>query len=172
MHIIFLLIPFLMIRFGLLWYFDKEAIGRAAHFAPMEPRERPAYWTYQITTLAIFLISIFLPAKAGSLIFYLGGVLYLLGLALCVLSMRDFSRPSPEGFCRKGVYRISRNPMYVAYFLCFLGCAILARSLFLLLIVFLFQISAHWIIRAEERWCIAQFGEEYLQYMHAVRRYL
>lgn len=172
MRVIVLLIPFLLIRFGLLSLFGKKALGRAAQFAPMEPRERPAYWIYQITTLAIFLAAIVLPVKAGTPIFYLGGVLYLLGLFLCVLSVRDFARPSPCGFCNRGIYRISRNPMYVAYFFCFLGCALLARSCLLLGIVLVFQGSAHWIIRAEERWCIARFGEEYLRYMQTVRRYL
>jgi protein-S-isoprenylcysteine O-methyltransferase Ste14 len=35
-----------------------------------------------------------------------------------------------------------------------------------------FQISAHWIILSEERWCIKKFGEEYIKYMNRVRRYI
>lgn len=34
------------------------------------------------------------------------------------------------------------------------------------------KISAHWIILAEERWCIKKFGEEYKNYMNKVRRYI
>ncbi|MBU9727326.1 methyltransferase [Diplocloster modestus] len=61
--------------------------------------------------------------------------------------------------------------MYVAYFIFFLGCVLLTQSLLLLVFVLIFQITAHWMIRAEERWCIGQFGSTYLQYMKKVRRY-
>lgn len=83
----------------------------------------------------------------------------------------DFSAPSESGLHKNGLYRFSRNPMYVAYFILFLGCAALTRSLLLLGLVLIFQTAAHWIIRSEERWCAEEFGKEYLQYMQAVRRY-
>ncbi len=35
-----------------------------------------------------------------------------------------------------------------------------------------FQISAYWIILSEERWCVKKFGEEYINYMNKVRRYI
>lgn len=62
--------------------------------------------------------------------------------------------------------------MYVAYFLVFLGCALVTQSWVLLGMVVVFQVSAHWIILAEERACLAQFGPDYAQYMAQVRRYL
>ena len=62
--------------------------------------------------------------------------------------------------------------MYVAYFICFLGMALLTQSLILLVVVVIFQISAHWIILAEERWCIDKFGVIYEEYMKNVRRYI
>lgn len=34
-----------------------------------------------------------------------------------------------------------------------------------------FQISAHWIILAEERWCRQQFGAAYIRYREKVGRY-
>ena len=54
----------------------------------------------------------------------------------------------------------------------FLGCSLLTQSRLLLGLILVFQISAHWIILAEERWCAGQFGEAYLQYKRQVRRYL
>lgn len=53
--------------------------------------------------------------------------------------------------------------MYVSHFLIFVGCAILTQSL-LFGIVRVFQGCAHWIIVAEERWCIERFGETFLQF--------
>ncbi len=62
--------------------------------------------------------------------------------------------------------------MYVAYFVYFVGCALLTQSMVLLGTVIAFQVSAHWIILSEERWCLERFGEEYQRYSKKVRRYL
>ncbi len=91
---------------------------------------------------------------------------------MCFGAISDFAKPSENGINLKGLYRFSRNPMYVAYFVYFLGCVILTHSLILFLILMVFQISAHWIILSEERWCIRQFGDEYIKYMNKVRRYI
>ena len=61
--------------------------------------------------------------------------------------------------------------MYLAYFVFFAGCALLIQSPALCLLLVLFQSSAHWIIRGEERWCVQTFGPPYLRYMARVRRY-
>lgn len=168
-----LLIPFLGIRFGLLSYLSKDAMRRAAHFAPMRGNEVTAYWVYQLSNAAIFIYLCFLKVKVDfSWLFFAGAICYVLGLALCACSMVGFVRPSGGGLNTQGVYRFSRNPMYVAYFVCFVGCALLTRSWILGGIVLIFQISAHWIILAEERWCMERFGEAYGQYRAKVRRYI
>ena len=139
----------------------------------MQGKERIAYYIYQISNTGIFLYLIFLKVRADfSLWFYVGLVCYILGLCLCVVTVICFSFPDDMGMNRNGIYKFSRNPMYVAYFICFAGMALLARSLVLLAVVTVFQVSAHWIILAEERWCMEKFGTAYGQYMKEVRRYI
>lgn len=168
-----LLVPFFLIRFGLLAWLDPAAIPRAAHFAPMEQNEKVAYGLYQFSNAAIVLLSFFLPIPIAPLpLFLAGAAVYLTGNLLLILSMIHFARPSASGINQKGLYRISRNPIYLSYFVFFSGCVLLTQSVILLGLVLLFQVTAHWIILAEERWCIQHFGEEYLQYMKKVRRYL
>jgi protein-S-isoprenylcysteine O-methyltransferase Ste14 len=72
-----------------------------------------------------------------------------------------------------GVYRFSRNPMYIGFLLVLIGWAtFLSHTLpFLLLPVYVaymnrFQISP------EERALSAKFGDEYKTYKQAVRRWL
>lgn len=168
-----LLIPFLIIRFGLLSYLNKDAVRRAAHFAPMSGKGIVAYWIYQISNAVIFIYLFFLNVKMDfTWLCFIGMVCYILGLVLCVFSVMGFSSPSSEGLNSKGIYRFSRNPMYVSYFICFAGCAFLTQSLILGGIVLVFQISAHWIILSEERWCMEKFGDSYGDYMKRVRRYI
>ena len=172
MLVFFLLLPFLLLRFGLLAQLDPSALGRAARFAPMYGLERLAYWVYQLSTAALFLLSFFCPVRAEGWPLIPGTLLYLSGLGLCALSLRDFARPAPQGFCSGGVYRLSRNPMYLSYFLCFLGMALLSHSWILAGIAAALQISGHWVILAEERWCLTRFGDAYARYMQKVPRYL
>ena len=168
-----LLVPFLLIRFALLSFKNKDAVKRAAHFPPMSGKEKSAYWVYQFSTAAILVYPFFLTVVVEfSGWFFIGSILYLLGLILCAISIIDFASPSMEGLNRNGLYRFSRNPMYLSYFIYFVGCAFLTRSAVLFGIVVIFQIASHWIILSEEKWCIERFGEPYEQYMIAVRRYI
>lgn len=65
-----------------------------------------------------------------------------------------------------------RNPMYVSFFLYFLGCSLITNSWILFIVLIIFQISVHYLILSEERWCIKEFGLEYVNYMKRVRRYI
>jgi len=167
-----LAIPIIIIRYAFLSMVNKEAIKRAAYFAPLVGRERIAYWVYQAATLFIMLDLILLKIKVDSDWFYIGVVTYSFGLVLYAMSMLDYARPKTNGMNVKGLYRISRNPMYIAYFICLLGCVLISNSWALFTLLIVFQISSHWIILSEERWCIKKFGEEYMRYMNKVRRYI
>lgn len=167
-----LLLPFFLIRFLLLSRLDQQALGRAAHFAPMPKTEKGFYWLYQVTSIMIFILILVLPIKRSpSSIYYMGLLIYLFGLLALTASIISFASCDNTGFNCSGVYRFSRNPMYAAYFIFFIGCAILLHSWLLLAVVLLFQMAAHRIILAEENWCIQHFGGKYLDYMKKVRRY-
>ena len=161
-----LLIPFFLIRFGLLSLLNKGAVKRAAYFAPLSGNEIVAYWVYQISNLAIFIYLCFLTVRIQfSWTFCTGLIFYMTGLILCAVSIVNFAKPSADGLNCNGLYRFSRNPMYVSYFIYFAGCALLTQSFLLFGIVIIFQISSHWIILSEERWCRETFGEEYRRYI-------
>jgi protein-S-isoprenylcysteine O-methyltransferase Ste14 len=72
-----------------------------------------------------------------------------------------------------GVYGFSRNPIYLAMTLLYVGTALLLDSLWVLLfaIPVLFLINVGVILR-EEKYLVAKFGNEYLDYQKRVRRWL
>jgi len=173
MNSFLLLIPFLLIRYGLLILLNKKSVKRAAYFPPRVGAEKFAHWIYQISTTAIFLCMLVLSVKiVPTELFYAGLAVYAIGLALCILSVSNFAKPAQNGINLNGLYQFSRNPMYVSYFVFFIGCVLLTQSLLLLGLVLVYQIATHWLILSEERWCVQEFGDEYLQYMKKVRRYL
>ena len=49
----FLLLPFFLLRFGLLARLDRKALVRVARFAPLAGGERTAYWVYQAANAGI-----------------------------------------------------------------------------------------------------------------------
>lgn len=168
-----LLVPFLLVRFGLLSLLGGDALRRAAHFPPMAGKERMAYWLYQLATVGLFVGLCFLGIHTTPPALCIAGLALLIaGTALLAAAVVAFAAPSAEGIRRGGPYRFSRNPMYVAYFFYFLGCVLLTQSWVLLGILLVFQVTAHRLVLAEERWCAAQFVEAYPAYARGVRRYL
>ena len=172
MNAVFTVIPLILMRYGLLSMVNKEALKRAALFAPVMGGEKVAYWVYQISTALILLYLLLIKIKVDSDWFYLGLIIYSLGIILYGVAIVNYAKPKMGGISLNGLYGVSRNPMYIAYFIYFLGCVFLTQSWILLALLLCFQISAHWIILSEERWCIKEFGEEYIKYMNRVRRYI
>lgn len=72
-----------------------------------------------------------------------------------------------------GIYRISRNPMYIGFFLWLLACVIYVGNIIniLLLPVFIMLVNKLFIL-PEEDVLGNLFGEEFFQYKNKVRRWL
>lgn len=72
-----------------------------------------------------------------------------------------------------GLYRLSRNPIYLGFALTYVGLAIAMDSVLtlLLLIPCLFVVD-RFVIRREERYLSAKFGADYDAYRARVRRWL
>ena len=164
--------PILLVRFILLSYISREALRRAAFTPPTEGMERIAYFINILTSFALIVTPFFLRIEFRSLLFISGLCLFLISLVLYAVSIIQFARPDGSGLNVSGLYRLSRNPMYVAFFLYFLACCMLTASWLLITELAIFQISVHFLILSEERWCKHQFGETYNGYMRKVRRYL
>lgn len=72
-----------------------------------------------------------------------------------------------------GVYRFTRNPMYVAMTLLYGAVALAADSVVtLVLLLPLLVVMRHGVIAREERYLDAKFGDGYRQYRGRVRRWL
>lgn len=167
-----LVVPLLLIRFALLATINPVAIKETAKFAPLIGREKIFYYMYQLTTIILIVYPLFLRIHFNYNINYLGFGIYLTGLLVLLFSLVDFAKPSQNTLRVNGIYRYSRNPMYLGYFFFFLGCVLITQSVYLLLTLILFQLSTHFIILSEERWCEEYFGREYEKYKQKVRRYI
>jgi protein-S-isoprenylcysteine O-methyltransferase Ste14 len=117
----------------------------------------------------------FLPAPL------LGAGLIVVAIALLSYSIAEFraagtpvpARKPTKVIVRTGPYRISRNPIYLAYSLLQLGIAIWANSLWLLAtLIGAVSVIDCFVIPKEEHYLEHKFGREYLDYKSTVRRWL
>lgn len=123
----------------------------------------------------------FLPAAPALALRLAGGALGLLAIGLAVAAEHSFRRagtpvrptqPS-RALVGDGVYRWTRNPMYLAMLALLAGLGIASDSLWFLIAVPPAALALTGLaIRREERYLEAKFGEAYRDYCRRVRRWL
>jgi protein-S-isoprenylcysteine O-methyltransferase Ste14 len=102
-------------------------------------------------------------------------------LAIGLAGVREFDRHGtptspfklPATFVTSGVFRRTRNPMYLSFVMLTAGVAVAVNSLaFLLAAVLLAALLQLAVIRPEERFLSATFGEAFETYRSHTRRWL
>jgi protein-S-isoprenylcysteine O-methyltransferase Ste14 len=111
----------------------------------------------------------------------LGPAVVVIAIALFVFAVGKFraaGTPVPAfkpttAIVSAGPYRFSRNPIYLAFSLLQLGLAIWVNSLWVMATLVAAVAFIHFvIIPREEAYLERKFGAAYLDYKHAVRRWL
>jgi protein-S-isoprenylcysteine O-methyltransferase Ste14 len=109
-----------------------------------------------------------------------GAALFAVGLAFALWGERAMHRAGTNlradrpstAIVDDGPFRYTRNPLYLSVTTMFLGVAFLANSAWLLLLLVPMALVLHFgIVRREERYLEAKFGEPYRAYRARVRRY-
>jgi protein-S-isoprenylcysteine O-methyltransferase Ste14 len=122
-----------------------------------------------------------LPFLPRALTAPLGASLVVLALALFAYSAGKFraagtpvpARKPTTAIVRTGPYRLSRNPIYLAFSLLQLGIATWVNSVWLLVTLALAVALIHFVvIPREEQYLERRFGDQYLEYKASVRRWL
>jgi protein-S-isoprenylcysteine O-methyltransferase Ste14 len=118
------------------------------------------------------LYSIFLPLCIGTVWFYIGLTVFVIGLIMLVsATLSVYKAPANEPFTA-GIYRLSRHPMYLSMILVYTGVSIAAASwLFFLLTIVTFFLQRYQVIN-EERYCCEKFGSAYRDYMGRTSRWV
>lgn len=122
-----------------------------------------------------------LPISEGRGLWLPGVVLLLLSLLLALLALRQFLRAGTHvepwqpttSIIQSGVFRYSRNPIYLAFCIATCGCGLLLDSWWGIAaaapLALLLQVL---VIRKEEIYLENKFGDSYLDYRRRVRRWL
>ena len=138
---------------------------------------------FAIPIAALFAVEWFFPTSfvGGPLRWILGALIFVAGIVLnvggFVTQKRAGTDPIPFNpstrIVAHGLYRFTRNPMYVHFALWTLGLALLVDSVWMLLAVPIgLVLSDRIVVAREERYLERKFGDEYLDYKRRVRRWI
>jgi protein-S-isoprenylcysteine O-methyltransferase Ste14 len=125
-----------------------------------------------IVFFIMIIYSIFLPLELGSVWFYAGLAVYVLGFIISIAALFSIAATKPGEPFTTGMYRYSRHPISLGTSLPMIGAGIASASwLFLLLSVILMVIS-HFLAINEESSTTKKFGDAYKEYMARTPRWI
>ncbi len=111
----------------------------------------------------------------------IAGCLILIGIAVFATGVRSFSRaatPLPtnqpaRALVTTGIYRWTRNPIYLAFFLVYGGIGIVVRSPWILILALPLAMTIRYgVVAREEAYLERRFSDAYRDYKSRVRRWL
>ena len=119
-----------------------------------------------------FFYSVFMPLKPGTIWFYVGLMVYIVGLVLIAITILNFAATPMNIPVTKGVYRYSRNPMFIGWFSIYFGISIASLSwVYLLITVFLIFITLD-LSPFEEAMTLEYYGKPYQEYIEKTPKWL
>jgi protein-S-isoprenylcysteine O-methyltransferase Ste14 len=157
------------------------SLSAAQDVAKLGPFRPPLVYLVSLVTGVLIQRAAPLPFVPGTLAVPLGASLVVVAKALFAYSVAKFraagtpvpARKPTTVIVRTGLYRFSRNPIYLAFSLFQLGIAIWINSLWLLVtLVGAVGLIHYVVIPREEQYLERRFGAQYSDYKISVRRWL
>lgn len=135
-----------------------------------------------ITWIILFLLLIDITIVEVKVLYYnnyVSLIILLIGLIFTAISLMNLGKstrlglPSDDTKLKTdGIYRLSRNPMYVGFNLITISAIVFTLNWIILILGLYCILVYHLIIKGEENFLKHRFGKEYEMYQTRVRRYL
>ena len=116
--------------------------------------------------------TLFVPIKADSILFYIGVVIYSVGIFCSVYAMWIFSKADLSNPVTKGIYKYTRHPMQIMYYLSWIGLGLISGTWIIIIYAIIFPLLAIPSLVAQELDCIDKYGAEYIEYLKRTPRFL
>ena len=122
-----------------------------------------------------------LPIVAGDALLVSGIAVIALALLIALIALAHFFEAKTHvepwhpttAIIRKGVYRLSRNPIYLSFCIAAVGTGLVLNSWWVVASVMVLKpLLERLVISREEAYLEKKFGDHYLEYKRQVRRWL
>jgi len=151
----------------------RDRTKRATESVPLDKtHKRVSYATHGLVMPFTVIYSIFLPLKIGTPWLYAGLAVYALALAMAIMATVGFATTPLDKPVTKGVYSISRHPIYFSGFLLYLGIGIATASWVILACAVLWILLFSLALPSEERFLLGKYGDSYREYMNRTPRWI
>ena len=133
----------------------------------------PSVKIFIVIFLILHILPVFLPLKLDTIWFYAGLIVYIVGMPMGYLAIYGFATTPIDKPVSKGIFRYSRNPMYLGAFILFIGISLVSISWVYFLIALIWVIITHVKeISIEESECTKKYGTDYIEYMKRTPKWL
>ena len=164
--------PYLFLITMLVGKFKKGEDPGKTELDAMSKNTKRIFNSSMLVFLSTLVYSIFLPLKLGTVWFYAGLPITLIGLLALTIAMVNFTTTLWDEPVTKGLYHYSRHPVYIAVAIFLLGVGIASASWLFLLLSIVFTILNSLRAISEERFCLGKYGDTYREYMNRTPRWI
>src|SRR4030066_925923 len=166
---IFMVPSLLLMLFSLRLFIDKRAPATSMRM----PKTKLSFCLVsKFIYFAAVICSVFLPLELGTIWFYIGLPITLIGLVGSAMTVVSWVNTPVGEIVARGIYRFSRHPIYVTEVLLLLGVSIASASWVFLLFPIIVGVGAVYFIKIEEAQCIGHYGNAYREYMNRTPRWI
>ena len=165
-----LIIPLIIFWVGGVKFLFSRRMPESA--PPSKSKDKILSSLLVIIMFVSFIYSILMPLKLGTIWFSIGVVVYLVGLVLIAITMINFATTPMDKPVTKGVYRYSRNPMFIGWFLIYFGIATACISWVYIVIIVLFILITAYLSPFEEAITLEHYGKAYKEYMERTPKWI
>lgn len=120
----------------------------------------------------IIIYSVFLPLELGTTLFHAGLLAHILATVIVFSAGVSFATARLDEPITRGIYGMSRNPLYFGEFIMYLAIALACVSWIVLLCAVIWIVSWHFAVPEEEQMLLRKYGNAYEEYMNVTPRWI
>jgi len=169
---IFMLVDTLTIPVFMRIVKNRQSPSPEKAMAGMSRVEKIILYGSKVMFFPVLIYSIFVPLKLGTMWFYIGLPITLIGLIAGVMVLVNWATTPPDEPVTRGLYRYSRHPMYVSGFFMYVGLGIACASWVFMLFAVVFTVVSFVYADAEEQLTLEMYGDSYREYINRTSRYI
>lgn len=139
---------------------------------PYNKTEKRTLIFFMVILCLLFIYSVFLPLPLGTAWFYIGLVIFLLGVTVFQIAGVPWATTPFDEPVTKGLYRYLRHPIYFGMLLQLIGVSIASASWFFLMFSIVLIILMNILVIPEERFCCETYGDSYREYMNKTPKWI
>jgi protein-S-isoprenylcysteine O-methyltransferase Ste14 len=166
-----LIIPMLIIFFFDMRVTAARESGQSGDFQ-LTTKEKRIINAVFLPLIVSLIYAVFLPLQLETAWLYGGLLIFSFGVVFTIVAVLNFATSPRDKVITKGLYGVSRNPMYIGLLIMQIGLGITCSSWLYLLLTLVLMILLNANLSAEERYCLYRYGDAYREYMNRTPRWI